>query len=551
MEPCASSAIRAEKFTNQPGSINFNLWKQLFIVNINAKGLEVSLQPQNAEELSATKLSAANRADAQLLSELLNTLDKEPRTWALLNYPITEKPVQWAGFLLWNALKKRFDEKPIPQEIHVLKMAILNQKCQNGNAKIFITEIQEKRKHLFSVAGELMNKEKSEIFDFDLIQSILLNLPNRFQAFISIYRSAPPKDQEFSDFAEQVILEDRQMSRPQQHPESAANGIQVQKKWGKKNKKIDKKSSKPSVASVATNLFNLNSNPIKSNVNYSHKINFLLDTGASCHFVRDKSLFIKYKDENSSVILADSSITTSQGIGTILWKTIDKNQKAITIKLNNVRMVPNLKQNLLSLSALFQQYPKAAEIYRNENNIIIKIRNNEIEFKLKDRLFQTLFQTKVKAVKTTISEKEFMHQHIKMGHLNIQDLAILLRKNGFKISNELIKNFICDSCLKTKSTKHRPAEKGRIAGNITSPGSFIHSDIAGPEESYNTTRYIISFIDDHTGATYIKFMRNKSDVPNMRSKNFCKIVKQEYLNYQLGTIPLSTQTARQFTNLKM
>ena len=231
MEPCASSAIRAEKFTNQPGSINFNLWKQLFIVNINAKGLEVSLQPQNAEELSATKLSAANRADAQLLSELLNTLDKEPRTWALLNYPITEKPVQWAGFLLWNALKKRFDEKPIPQEIHVLKMAILNQKCQNGNAKIFITEIQEKRKHLFSVAGELMNKEKSEIFDFDLIQSILLNLPNRFQAFISIYRSAPPKDQEFSDFAEQVILEDRQMSRPQQHPESTANGIQMQEKW--------------------------------------------------------------------------------------------------------------------------------------------------------------------------------------------------------------------------------------------------------------------------------------------------------------------------------
>ena len=114
--------------------------------------------------------------------------------------------------------------------------------------------------------------------------------------------------------------------------------------------------SKPSVASVATNLFNLNSlNPIKPNINYSHKINFLLDTGASCHFVNDKSLFIKYKDENSSVILADSSIPTSQGIGTILWKTIDKNQKAITIKLNNVRMVPNLKQNLLSLSALFQQ----------------------------------------------------------------------------------------------------------------------------------------------------------------------------------------------------
>ena len=70
MEP-APSANRIDKFTNLPGSITFNLWKQLFIVNINAKGIEASLQQQNAEDLTAAKLLTANKADAQLLFELL------------------------------------------------------------------------------------------------------------------------------------------------------------------------------------------------------------------------------------------------------------------------------------------------------------------------------------------------------------------------------------------------------------------------------------------------------------------------------------------------
>ena len=235
-----------------------------------------------------------------------------------------------------------------------------------------------------------MNKEKSEIFDFDLIQSILLNLPNRFQAFISIYRSAPPKDQEFSDFAEQVILEDRQMSRPQQHPESTANGIQMQEKWqkkGKGNKKGKSKIDKSKLDSNSPIIPPFNSiNQIKSKPYLlSHKIKFLLDTGASCNFVNDRTLFINFTENKSKILLADNTESESEGYGTILWKTTDKNRKQITIKLNKVRFVPNLKTNLLSLSALFQQYPKASEIYRNNKNIIIKIRQNEIEFKLKDK----------------------------------------------------------------------------------------------------------------------------------------------------------------------
>ena len=165
MEPqSASSAQRLERFTNVSGTINFHSWKQIFIASINAKGLEHSLQAQDVDGLTAPKLLTANKADATLMFELLSNMDKEPRQWAILNHPITEQHIQWAGFSLWQAIKKRYDAKAIPQEIFILKLQILNTKC-NANAKAYIMDIQESRKRLFQRAGGEMNKEKADIFD--------------------------------------------------------------------------------------------------------------------------------------------------------------------------------------------------------------------------------------------------------------------------------------------------------------------------------------------------------------------------------------------------
>ena len=190
MEPQGASANRLERFTNASGTINFHSWKQLFIASINAKGLEHSLQNQEENDLTAAKLLAANKADALLLFELLSAMDKEPRQWAILNHPVTEAPTQWAGFLLWQSIKKIYELKAIPQEVHIFKMQALNLKC-NSNAKTYIMEVKEMRKRFFQMAGDDMKKEKADIFDEDLIQAILLNLPHRFQAFMTIFRADP------------------------------------------------------------------------------------------------------------------------------------------------------------------------------------------------------------------------------------------------------------------------------------------------------------------------------------------------------------------------
>ena len=113
-----------------------------------------------------------------------------------------------------------------------MKMKCLNLKC-HGNPKSYIEETQDLRKRLFALAGDTMDKAKTDIFDFDLIQAILLNLPAKFQAFITIFRADPKMD--FEEFTEQILMEERQMKPNQETTAMAANVYQ--EKWQKKRKR--------------------------------------------------------------------------------------------------------------------------------------------------------------------------------------------------------------------------------------------------------------------------------------------------------------------------
>ena len=76
MEP---TRLTIEKFSNS-SNINFLTWKSIFIANLSSKGLITSLSEQE-EGIHGKEKIAAEKADANLLFEILNNIDKEPRTW--------------------------------------------------------------------------------------------------------------------------------------------------------------------------------------------------------------------------------------------------------------------------------------------------------------------------------------------------------------------------------------------------------------------------------------------------------------------------------------
>ena len=278
-----------------------------------------------------------------------------------------------------------------------------------------------------------------------------------------------------------------QVQRPHQPQQETANAAKWKKKEKEKNK--NKKAEKSSLdVSKPNYLIYLDS--IKSSSNYfsklpkstsnSHKIKFLLDTGASCNIVNKREYLHKYLDTtDETVTTANGEKVRIKGYGDVLWRTTDINGKVIAIKIKNVKLIPKMTENLLSLSSIFTQYKNATEIERKNDDLILKIRNNQVRFKMSNKLFKNVdskeFPINVSAVKTTnISEDNFRMEHLRMAHLNSQDLAILLRSQGYKINDKTIKDFTCNECSKSKSTVKRPFNIGPIADkSITQPGQLI------------------------------------------------------------------------------
>ena len=218
----------------------------------------------------------------------------------------------------------------------------------------------------------------------------------------------------FAHFINRIEIEEREMQvqrQPQQeHSANAAWKKKSERKEKVKNKGGEEKSS---IDSSKPNLFNnFNPNSIKSFSKYSHKIKFLIDTGATCHIVNKRSYFDKYHEQTTkeTVTVANGEKAQINGYGEILWKTKDINGKSITVKIRNVKLIPTMTENLLSLSSIFEQYKNASKIDGEKDHINLKIRNNTIKFKLSNMLFKNmednkrenfLTSTNVKAVKTT------------------------------------------------------------------------------------------------------------------------------------------------------
>ena len=110
------------------------------------------------------------------------------------------------------------------------------------------------------------------------------------------------------------------------HPKHGDQQEQVHsaKKQGGKGKNKKGKGKSDIVDSTLTPIINPNFKNNKLNSNYSiqasniprsHKINFMLDSGATTHFVKDSKGLTNFTEDKTSIKLADDSEAISNGYG--------------------------------------------------------------------------------------------------------------------------------------------------------------------------------------------------------------------------------------------
>ena len=235
---------------------------------------------------------------------------------------------------------------------------------------------------------------------------------------------------------------------------------------------------------------------------------WIIDSGCSYHMCPNRDWFTTYQPIKCGVVLMGSNMSCKVvGIGSIRINMHD----GVVRTLTNVRHIPDLKKNLISLGTLdSQRYKYCAEggVLRVSKGSLIVIKG-----KLVNGLYLLQGSTIVGVVAVSSSldhELDTTHLwHMRLGHMSEVGMTILSKCGllGYKVG----KLDFCEHCVYGKQTRVKfSIVIHRTKGTV----DYIHFDLWGPAPvpSKGGARYILTFIDDFSRKVWVYFLKNKNDV---------------------------------------
>ena len=246
--------------------------------------------------------------------------------------------------------------------------------------------------------------------------------------------------------------------------------------------------------------------------------NWCLDSGASSHICKEAHLFSEIYDlRRGRLNLASNSSTEIIAKGTVLLSA-NVNGRKKNVSLSNVLQVPDLRTNLMSVAKITDKncdvlFTKGhATVIGNDGEVILYAdRVGDLYFVREE------YEQECKAIaeesnrsSKPLTQLEMWHR--RMGHLNVQDLQNGDRKKSLLGMNlgKYEKNLECNICLLGKMVRTSfPKKSERKTGLL----EIIHSDLCGPMrvESNNKAKYYVTFIDDNSRWSEVRFLRKKSE----------------------------------------
>nr|KYP58379.1 Retrovirus-related Pol polyprotein from transposon TNT 1-94 [Cajanus cajan] len=248
-----------------------------------------------------------------------------------------------------------------------------------------------------------------------------------------------------------------------------------------------------------------------------------LDSGCSNHMAKDQSIF---KDIDNSVKvkvrLGNGTMVESQGKGTVMVET-----KKGTRLIKDMLLVPNLKENLLSIGQMMENgyslhfERDICKIYDSK-----RVEIGQVKMEKRNRSFPLSFNhgTNI-AMKVEVDDSWLWHR--RFGHFNIHALKLLHQKGMMRDLPNLKENIeACEGCLLGK--QHRLSFSTSKAWRAKDSLELIHTDVCGSMRtpSHTNNRYFILFIDNFSRMTWVYFLKTKSEVFGIFKKFKALIEKQ-------------------------
>ena len=236
------------------------------------------------------------------------------------------------------------------------------------------------------------------------------------------------------------------------------------------------------------------------------KNEWIIDSGCNFHMTNNKSWIRDLRHQKiGKVIFGNGQTCAIEGIGNVMFRLDDGTLREI----KDVRYVPNLARNLISLSMFddagfeFKGNAGCMKICKGSLVVLKGIKQGGLYY-LKG---EALCGDAAVAISNKEDRTELWHK--RLGHISEKGIHVLNSKEAFgkdKISHLPF----CEYCILGK--QHRVKFQ---TGTHKSKHNleYLHADLWGPEKvkTFGGSAYFLSIIDDHSRKVWVHLLKHKND----------------------------------------
>jgi hypothetical protein len=276
----------------------------------------------------------------------------------------------------------------------------------------------------------------------------------------------------------------------------------------------------------------------------------IVDSGASTHCFRDRSMFASFRPGKTVVRVANGKTMVSTGKGDVPLTILTKDGKKVKLILRDVLYTPQLGNNILSTTSLLADNSGfSVQLTGTHASIHLGVGNsNIVPLTLSQSLLWLIpvgepAQRPSSAVKSTTAAASATKTvslavfHARMGHLSVEGCKAAAQAQGITLTGAA--SFTCEVCMLGKLKKKPITSLADFPTTPLRPGQYINMDIKGPLESaaYNGDKYAFVFVDVATRITITKTAPSKD-----RCVDVTKAALDDFATFPSSSIPIGHGT---------
>ena len=500
------------------GTGHFGMWQGEVLDALFQQGLDIAIEEEKPEEVEEKEWKTINRLACGTIRSCLSREQK----YAFKN--------ENSASTLWKALEDKFLTKSCQNRLYMKKRLFRFEYQQGTTMNEHITSFDQ-------LVADLIGMDET-FDDEDLAIMLLSSLPDEFEyletamlhgknkvtsdevraALYSYELRKKGKMESKNQIAEAMVVRGRAKNKKPKRRGRSQSKTRLERDecafchekghWKRDCPKLKQKQKTAPDACIAEHDGDDSDLSLVAAPSSFHSDEWILDSGCTYHMSPNREWFFDLAELNGGVVyMGNDNACKTGGIGSIRLKNHDGSIRV----LKDVRYVPSLKKNLISLGAL-----ESKGLAVTVRDGILKVTSGALVIMKGTRrnnlyYYQGSTVVGTAAVASTDDKLETTKLwHMRLGHAGEKSLQILA-KQGLLKGAKACKLDFCEHCVLGKQKR---VKFGTAIHDTKGVLDYVHSDVWGASKttSLGGKRYFVTFVDDFSRRVWVYTMKTKDEV---------------------------------------